>query len=160
MNDVPIILHLDKNDANVDQWIAKDDRSKERFAKNLCEAFGIPTNKIQIERIDTGEGVIHLRVVPPYGKDVIDRMNGHAPDAAARMNAVRKCCEDLHVPVKSLTFGDLGLEIEDKLMDPRWNRVYPWPDEKVSDGVFWKDPIDRGHRPYYCPSGSLLSVGK
>ena len=137
----------------MDQWVANTDGIRERFAAVLCQAFHIPDKKIRVDGVDADKCIILLCVLPPYGKNVIDSLNGTATDAAARMQAVRKCCLDVNANVESITLGELGLKVEDKLMDPRWNRKYAWPNSSPDDGQYWADPIDQGGRPYYCPSG-------
>ncbi len=103
--------------------------------------------------MDRDKGIIYLCVLPPYGKNVVDSLNGSAPDAVVRMQAVRKCCNDVRVNVESITLGEFGLNIEDRLMDPRWNKTYVWANSNSDEGEYWSTPIVQGDKPYYCPSG-------
>jgi hypothetical protein len=144
---------LELNNTDMDRWVANKDGIREEFAAALCRAFEIPEKKIRVDNVERDKGIIYLCVQPPYGKKVIDSLNGSAVDAAARMQAVRKCCRDLNANVESITLGELGLKIEDRLMDPRWNKNYVWPDSNPNEGDYWATPIIRGGKPYYCPSG-------
>jgi hypothetical protein len=150
--EVPVIIQLELNSTNMDRWAANTDGIREQFGSDLCRAFLIPDKKIRVNDIDRDKGIIYLCVVPPYGKNVIDSLNGTAPDALQRMEALRKCCRDLHANVESITLGEFGLEIEDRLMDPKWNKNYVWP-SNPDEGNYWATPIDQGGKPYYCPSG-------
>ena len=151
--EMPVLVQLELDTANTDRWANNSDGIWEEFSSNLCKAFLIPTKNIRVENVDQTKGIIHLIVQPPFGKKVVDDLNGTAPDAAARMQAVRKCCEDLNVPVESITLGEFGLKIEDKLMDPRWNKVYGWQVDTTKDIHYWSSPINQGGKPYFCPSG-------
>ncbi|CAF3537907.1 unnamed protein product [Rotaria socialis] len=151
--DLPIIIQLDSDKTDLKQWAANTNGIQEKFSGTLCQAFKIPTQAMRIGGIGIDTGIINLFVQPPYGQNVVDSLNGTAPDALARMNAVRKCCQDLNANVESMTLGEFGLKVEDKLMDPRWNKKYAWPDSPPEQGQYWKTPIDQGGKPYYCPSG-------
>jgi hypothetical protein len=150
---LPIVIQFEVNTTDMDDWAANKNTIRERFAAGLCEAFMIPEKNIRVDDVDRDKAVVFLRVLPPYGKDVVDSLNGTALDAAARMRAVRKCCVDLNLNVESVTLGEFGLKIEDKLMDPRWNKTYSWSKGDPNDGHFWVTPIDQGGKPYFCPSG-------
>jgi hypothetical protein len=150
---VPIDIKLGLDGTNIDKWVANEDGIQQRFAAALCKAFLIPANKIRVENFERDKGVIHLCVLPPFGKNVIDSLNGTALDAAARMDAVRKCCLDFSASIESITLGEFGLKIEDRLMDPRWNKNYVWAHSNRDEGQHWATPIIQGGKPYYCPSG-------
>ena len=126
---------------------------RQRLAAGLCEALNIPVDNIRIDEVDAKRGILHLRVLPPFGRAVVDSLNGNAPDAAARMVAVRKCCIDFDAQVESFTLGEFGLQVEDRLMDPRYNKQYIWPGQTIEGGQCWAKPIDQGGKPYFCPSG-------
>jgi hypothetical protein len=151
--ELPIIIRLEVNNNNMDRWVANTDGIREQFGATLCRAFLIPNKNIRVDRVEGDEGIIYLCVLPPYGKNVIDSLNGSAPDALSRIEAVRKCCRDLNANIESITLGEFGLKIEDRLMDPRWNKKYIWPNSKPDEGHYWANPIMQGGRPYYCPSG-------
>lgn len=151
--ELPVIVQLELDTTNMNRWVANDDNVQEQFSSNLCKAFLIPTKNIRVDNVDRNKGMIYLIVKPPYGKKVVDSLNGAAPDAAARMQAVRKCCEDMNASVESITLGEFGLKVEDKLMDPRWNKIYGWQQDTEKNIQFWSSPINQGGRPYYCPSG-------
>jgi hypothetical protein len=153
-----MIIQLDINNSNIEQWVVNQDGIREKFGTDLCQAFGIPKKNIRVANVDRDKGIIHLGVLPPYGKNVIDNLNGVAPDAAARMQAVRKCCNDVRANVESITLGEFGLKIENRLMDERWNKVYVWPNSDPSEGEYWPTPIQQGGEPYYCPSGKSHSA--
>ncbi|UJR21795.1 hypothetical protein I4U23_024870 [Adineta vaga] len=151
-DELGFMIQLDADDAYMNQWDTNKGGIRERFVDNLCEAFGVPKNKIRIIRVDREKAIIHLCVLPPYGKKVVDSLNGGAADAVARMYAVRKCCLDVDAHVESITLGEFGLKIENRLMDPRWNKKYGWaPGEPQAH--FWATPINQGGKPYFCPSG-------
>lgn len=151
--ELPVIIQLELNVTDIQRWEANVDGIQEQLGAALCRAFRIPDKKIRVDRVEGDKGMIYLRVQPPYGKNVIDGLNGTDPDAAARMKAVRQCCLDLNANIESITLGEFGLKIEDKLMDPRWNKIYIWPGETVPEGILWAQPIMQGGRHYYCPSG-------
>ncbi|CAF4255159.1 unnamed protein product, partial [Rotaria sordida] len=109
------------------QWAINTDGIQERFGVALCQAFGKPPKYIRVDSIDSDEAIINIYIRPPYGKNVIDSLNGTAPAAAVRMQAVRKCCCDFNANVESITLGEFG--------------------------QYWLNPIDQGGKPYYCPSG-------
>lgn len=46
-----------------------------------------------------------------------------------------------------------NLNVEANLMDPMWNRVYVWSKSNGPLETYWSGSIDRGNKPYYCPSG-------
>jgi hypothetical protein len=54
---------------------------------------------------------------------VIDSLNGTAPDSAAGIEALRKCCLSVNLNIETITLVDFGLKIEDRLMDLQWNRL-------------------------------------
>jgi len=137
----------------MDRWVANTDGIREQFGAALCGALQIPEKKIRVDNVDRDKGIIYLFVQPPYGKKVIDSLNGTATDAASRMQAVRKCCGNFNANVESITIGEFGLKIEDRLMDPRWNKNYIWSNDNPNEGHYWANPIMRGDKPYYCPSG-------
>jgi hypothetical protein len=137
---------MDRSEANLD-------RIREEFGAALCRAFLIPDTNIRVENIERDKGIIYLCVLPPYGKNVIDSLNGTASDAVRRMEAVRKCCRDVNAKVESITLGEFGLKFEDRLMDPRWNKTYVWSTSDPNEGQYWANPINQGGRPYHCPSG-------
>ncbi len=151
--ELPIMIQLEVDDSDMDQWENNVDGIRERFLANLCEALDIPSENIRMDGVDQNKAMIFLCVLPPYGKIVVDRLNGGAPDAAARMQAVRKCCLDIDANVESITLGEFGLNIEDKLMDPRWNKKYGWPGRTAADEEYWATPLNRGGKSYFCPSG-------
>jgi hypothetical protein len=147
------MFQLDIDKADMDEWDENKDGIRERFASNLCEAFCIPKKKIHVQRVDRENGIIYLCAQPPYGKKVVDSLNGGAKDAAARMKAVRKCCVEIDARVDSITLGEFGLKIENRLMDPRWNKKYCWPPGNVPGEHYWVNPLMYGGKPYHCPSG-------
>lgn len=138
---------------DIDRWVSNNDGIREKFGAALCQAFLIPSKCIRVENVERDKGILNLCVLPPYGKIVVDSLNGSAPDAVARMKAVRKCCKDVHANVESITLGEFGLQIQNKLMDPKWNKVYIWPNEDPNTGHHWQTPIIQGGKPYHCPSG-------
>ena len=151
--ELPVIIQLELNKTDMQRWEANTEGVREQLAAALCRAFRIPDKKIRVDRVEGDKGMVYLRVQPPYGKNVIDGLNGTDPDAVARMKEVRQCCLDLNANIESITLGEFGLKIEDKLMDPRWNKVYIWPGETIPEGQLWAQPIMQGGQPYYCPSG-------
>ncbi|CAF3008535.1 unnamed protein product [Rotaria sp. Silwood2] len=150
---LPITIRLDADRTDMKQWAVNTDGIQERFVAALCQAFAIPTQSIRVDSIESDEAMIYMYIEPPYGKVVVDSLNGTAPDAAARMQAIRKCCCDLNANVESITLGEFGLKIEDRLMDPRWNKKYAWSNNNPDEGQYWPNPINQGGKPYYCPSG-------
>ncbi|CAF3522358.1 unnamed protein product, partial [Rotaria sordida] len=148
-----ILIRLDTDRTDMKKWAINIDGIQERFGAGLCQAFGIPSTCIRVDSIDADEAIINMCIRPPYGKNVVDSLNGTAPDAAVRMQAVRKCCCDFNANVESITLGEFGLKIEDRLMDPRWNKKYAWSNDNPDEGQYWSNPINQGGKPYYCPSG-------
>ena len=151
--ELPVIIQLELNRNDMDRWDATNDGIREQFAAGLCKAFRVPDKKIRVHHVERDKGVVILRVQAPHGKDVVDALNGTNPDAVARMKAVRQCCVDLNANIESITLGEFGLKVEDKLMDPRWNKTYIWPDESTEGGECWIKPIEQGGAPYHYPSG-------
>lgn len=142
---------------DVEQWSKNSDRIQEKFSAALCEAFLIPLGNIRITGIDSPDANIHAYVVPPYGKNVIDSLNGTAKDSPVRIKAVRECCLAFKGKIESIGVGEMGLSIDKKLMDPLWNRKYLWAKSDTEEGEFWEKSIDRGGKPYFCPSGSYIA---
>ena len=148
-----MIIRLIINSFDADALRENRNNILQRLAGELCAAFGIPTGKIHVEKVDSDKDRLHLRVLCPHGRDVVGALNGNAPDAAKRMAAVKKCCEELGLPIESVTLGEFGLHVENRLMDERFNKRYAFEHEK-GDGLFyWKTPLLYGGKPYYCPSG-------
>lgn len=139
---------------DVEHWSNNVDRVQENFGTALCEAFQIPRGNIRITGIDSLDANIHAYVVPPYGKNVVDSLNGTAADSPARVKAVQECCLGFKGKIESIGIGDMGLSIDKKLMDPLWNRTYLWAKSDTGEGEYWENSIDRGGKPYFCPSGS------
>ncbi len=54
---------------------------------------------------------------------------------------------------EKLGIRECGLQIQNILMDPIWNKVYVWGKTDVQQEVYWPGSINRGNKPYYCPSG-------
>jgi hypothetical protein len=157
VEELPLVIQLRMDEGELERWGDSSNGLRERFAAALCKAFGIPENQINVEDVELSKGIIHLLVHPPYGKNVVDSLNGNAADAASRMAAVRKCCLELDAHVESITLGEFGLKVENRLMDPRWNKKYVRPEEKQEGTESWANSIDQGGKPYYCPSGSLTN---
>ena len=153
VQELPIVIKLELNRVDIERWANNTDGIREQFASALCQALVVPAKNIRVVDIDRNQGIIFLCVQPPFGKKVIDSLNGSAPDAVARMQAVRKCCRELNAVVESITLGEFGLKVEDRLMDPRWNKIYVWPNSDSDKGEYWAKPINQGGKPYYCPSG-------
>ena len=150
---MPIAIQLDVNKNDMGPWKDNNNDLRERFCAGLCQAFQIPKGQIQFDRVGPAEGLVHVRVLPPHGAKVADCLNGNALDAAARMKALKKCCRDLHADIESITLGEFGLKVKDKLMDPRWNKEYIWSNVSDPKGSYWKGSLDRGGKPYFCPTG-------
>ncbi|CAF4594418.1 unnamed protein product [Rotaria sp. Silwood1] len=150
---LPFQIRLDTDRTDMKQWAVNTDGIQERFVAALCQAFLIPIKSIRIDSIEPDDGNLFLFVEPPYGKNVVDSLNGTAPDAAARMKAVRKCCCDLNANVESITLGEFNLKVEHRLMDPRWNKKYAWSNNNPDKEQYWANPINQGGKPYHCPSG-------
>lgn len=148
-----MIIQLITNSFDADAFQENRNNIRQRLAGGLCAAFGIPTDKIHVEKFDGDQGRVHLRVRGPHGKDVVAALNGNAPDASKRMAAVKKCCADLSLPVESITLGEFGLHVENHLMDERFNKRYVFEHEKGDGAFYWKTPLMYGGKPYYCPSG-------
>ena len=155
--ELPLVIQLRMDQGDMTRWASNTGNLRERFAAALCKAFGIPDDQIHVENVELDKGVIHLVVRPPYGKNVVDGLNGNAEDAAARMAAVRICCLELDAHVESITLGEFGLQVENRLMDPRWNKKYVRPEDKEENTHYWATPIDQGGKPYFCPSGLLTN---
>ena len=133
-------------------WATNRQNIWERFGADLCRALRIPERQIQVERVDRAPGLVYLRVRPPHGTNVVDRLNGNALDAKDRMEDVRGCLARLNIKVDSLTLGEVGLGIQEDFMDAVWDTTYWKSGGSDERAVHWKDPISQGNRPYYCPS--------
>jgi hypothetical protein len=148
---MPMSIHLEEADIN--EWTKNINRIQDQFSSSLCRAFDIPDMSIRITEVKYGSVIIIAYVLPPYGSNVIDCLNGVASDSPARIKAVRKCCLAVKGKIQSITLGDCGLSIDHKLMDPMWNRIYAWSNKNSNEGQFWEKPLNRGGKPYFCPSG-------
>ena len=151
MQKLPISIHLKGPDFN--EWSKNVNGIQEKFSSALCQAFLIPNGSILIIKVDRGSIIISGQVKPPYGKSIIDSLNGTALDSPARIKAVRECCSRFGGTIESITIGEFNLSIGHKLMDPLWNRKYLWAKSDTEKGQYWEKPIDRGGKPYFCPSG-------
>jgi hypothetical protein len=151
VENLPITIHLEE--VNMNEWLKNVNKIQDKFISALCQAFLIPIGSIRIINVECGSVLIRAYVEPPYGKNVIDSLNGTAPDSPARLKAVRECCLSVKGNVQSITLGKYGLSIDRKLMDPLWNRKYLWFKSDTDEGEYWEKPIDRGGKPYFCPSG-------
>lgn len=138
---------------NIDDWSTNLNKVQDLFISALCLAFLLPVDTIRTECFVSANSTLKTVVLPPYGKILIESLNGTAVDSAARIEAVRKCCMSTNVKIELITVGDFGLNIESKLMDPQWNRKYIFADENNESGQYWKEPLIRGGKSYYCPSG-------
>lgn len=145
-------------DVNTDEWLTNQNGIQDQFIIALCMAFLIPTNKMRVDGFTSTNSTLQIFALPPYGKNVIESLNGTSVDSSARIEAVRKCCSSMHVKVESISLGDCGLNIENKLMDPQWNRKYTFSNEDADGGQYWETPLDRGGKPYFCPSGEKMSL--
>ncbi len=148
---LPISIHLEG--ADIDEWSINSNKIQDKFSSTLCEAFRIPDRSIRITGVENGSVIILGYVLPPYGKNIVESLNGTAPDSPMRIEAVRKCCLAVKGKVESITLGEFGLSIDHKLMDPMWNRKYLWSRNDTDEGEYWEKPISRGGKPYFCPSG-------
>ena len=148
-----IKVQLDVEKANIKKWVTNEDGIRQQLGSGLCQAFQVPDKTIEVDSVEEVNAILNLFALPPHGKSVVNILNGSAADAVERMKAIRQCCRALDINIQSITLGEFDLKIEDKLMDPRWNKTYVWPNEQSEDGQYWKDPINRGGKPYYCPSG-------
>ncbi len=151
VENLPITIHLEE--VSMNQWSRNSNQIQDKFISALCQAFLIPIGSISITKIECGSVLIRASVKAPYGKNVIDSLNGNAPDSPARIKAVRECCLSVKGRVESITVGRYGLSINCKLMDPLWNIKYLRPKSNTGEGEYWEKPIDRGGKPYFCPSG-------
>ena len=150
---LPFIVRLISCGPELRKWANNDDNIQEKCISELCRAFGVPNKAIRVDRVDADDQDLVFVAEPPYGKKVVDGLNGNAPDAAVRMKKVRECLQQVGLNVKSITLGDFDLNIDDRLMDPTWNKIYRWPDESTEKGDYWSKPLIRGGKPYFCPSG-------
>ena len=146
-------LLIQLTNVDVEQWSTNANGIREQFGVALCLAFVIPIDQIRIDGFEPDDMTLKAVVLAPYGKTVTDCLNGTAPDSAARIEAIQKCCASMNVKIQTITLGTAGLNIEDRLMDPQWNRKYTFPDEQTEDGEYWVEPLIRGGKPYHCPSG-------
>lgn len=152
-NQVQVTLQLEPNVPELKILANNTNGIQEKLNAGLCQSFRIPDKTIRIKEIQIEKALADLLVQPPYGKNVIEGLNGTAVDAVEKVQAMRKCFQDLNINVQSIILGEFGLKIQDKLMDPRWNKTYVGPNSENENGDFWVQPIDRGGKPYYCPSG-------
>lgn len=146
-----ISIHMEE--MNVNQWANNSDGIQEKFGDALCEAFRIPLGNIRVVGVEADQANIRACVLPPYGKDVIDGLDGTAEDSPMRIKAVRECCVVFKGKIESIRLGDFGLSIDHKLMDSTWNKKYLWSKSEGDEGEYWEKSIDRGGKPYFCPSG-------
>ncbi|CAF1324993.1 unnamed protein product [Adineta steineri] len=153
VEELPVMFELKADAAFMNQFKNNSNEVQERFIEGLCQAFSIPRGKICMKNIDCDKAIICILILPPYGKKVVDSLNGSASDAVARRNAVNRCFSDINADVESVTLGEFALEVEGRLMDPRWNKNYIWSSDNRAEGEYWATPINQGGRPYFCPSG-------
>ncbi|CAF1526108.1 unnamed protein product [Adineta steineri] len=153
VEELPVMFELVRDTSFMNQFKNNSNGVQEQFIKSLCQAFSIPSGKIRMKDIDCDKAIICILISPPYGKGVVDSLIGNSEDAVARMEAICKCCKDIDANVESITLGDFGLEVEGRLMDPRWNKNYVSSSNDRSEGEYWVSPINQGGKPYHCPSG-------
>jgi len=154
VDDLPVSFRL--LNANLKEWENNVNKIQEKFCSSLCQAFGIKDGSIKIKGIESGSVIIRAYVSPPHGKTVVDSLNGALTDSPQRISAVRQCLSTFDGEIESITLGEFGLEIDKKLMDPKWNRKYVHTANDPDGGEYWDKPIPRGGKPYYCPSGLLI----
>ncbi|CAF1207748.1 unnamed protein product [Adineta steineri] len=129
---------------------------------NLNQGHGLRTIQLQEVQSDhpmlipvsCANNSVDLTAAKLKNLKVKDEASGNIDpyDALAEMEAMHKCCKDIDENVESITLGEFGLEIEGRLMDPRWDKNYVWS-SKDSAGEYWENPRNQGGKPYYCPSG-------
>lgn len=139
--------------ANIDQWSKNSNHIQEEFSSSLCRALRIPDRSIRISGIESGSVIIHAYVFAPYGINFIDSLNGTAPDSAERIKSFQRCCAAVAADIRSITIGDFALSIDHRLMDQQWNRRYLYSRFDNEKGEYWEGSINRGGKPYFCPSG-------
>lgn len=127
---------------------------KDSFKNALSKALDIPEISVEIEEVKVEDKVVHGKFRKPYGKKAVDVFNGTASDSVDRMEKLRVECESFGVKLDTITLGEYNLDVEDRLMDPKWNITYRWPNEPNSTGTnYWDKSLVRGGKPYFCPSG-------
>lgn len=150
-----IAIHLEK--ANYNNWSTNVNGIQDTFTSALCRAFLIPLKSVKstsVTRVEqAGVVIVHALVSPSYGKNVADCLNGTAADSPQRIQAIAQCWDPSNGKIESITLGDTGLSIDNKLMDPKWNKIYRWPSDNDDKADYWSGSIDRGGQSYFCPSG-------
>jgi hypothetical protein len=113
---------------------------KSVYIAQICKQLNIPHDAFRIERIEAGSTLVYGVVLPPHGKVVMKYFS--VDDAELDSLSQRD-------KITMITLGRFGLNVNDQVLFPTWNRVYS--DE--SGGTYWTGSLDRAGKPYYCPVG-------
>ena len=150
-------------DGDFQTWSENRSSIQQQFCVDLCRAFELPSNAIQIISVEQGSAIICSIVQAPYGKQVLDVLfidpnQRQEPSLAAKyLNRLKKVCIDFKSPLTSIKVGDFGVKAQEHLMDVRWNRFYT-REPGHPNATYWKGALDRGGKPYFCPEGSHTNL--
>jgi len=139
-------------DGDFHRWSTNQSAIRQQFCANLTNIFQLPKDSLRIVRVEQGSAVLHIIAPVPYGQVMVEKLAKDSEIARLNMEKLKECCRKFASPLCSVTLGEMGLKIEDRVMDPSWNRIYVFS-RGQTNGTFWLGSLDRGGKPYFCPKG-------
>lgn len=140
-------------EADFEAWSTNRAAIRQQFCATLSNSLGFPKDTIRITRVEQGSTILRILIVAPYGQDFLEKFSGTDSRTLKHMESLQKCCKKFNSRICSVTLGETGLDIQEKIMDPRWNRTYTY-EYGAPGGTFWTGSIDQGGKPYFCPKGN------
>lgn len=141
-------------EADFDAWSTNREAIRQRFCAALSNTLGFPKDTIRIARVEQGSTILRILILAPHGQEFLEKFTGVDSRVLQQMELLQKCCAKFNSRICSVTLGECGLDIQEKIMDPRWNKVYTYT-YGSPDGTHWVGSLDRGGKPYFCPKGKL-----
>jgi hypothetical protein len=140
-------------DADFETWSKNESAIQQRFCATLSKTFELPADSIRITRVEQGSTILHIIVRPPHGEVIIKKLSSTDSISYKNNDLIEECGKRCDCRIYSIVLGKFGLSVEERVMDPRWNKVYTHSYGQ-SDGTFWTGSLDRGGKPYFCPKGN------
>jgi hypothetical protein len=160
-NPLPVTLSFWNNNrsSKPEEWKIPPSTVKGNFCSQVCEHYDIDqsSNKFEVikvvretDDVNNNIFVVHTLVHPPHSEKVAKEL---MTDDARSASLVQKLESMLKNSIRLITLGHFGMEV----MNPKWNRVYG--DASGQPGnTFWRDNLNRGGKPYFCPKGKLKKI--
>ena len=138
-------------EANYDKWASNDNSIQQRFCLALCDIMQLPSDALNIERIEEGSAVLSILIHPSYHQRVIKQISDRELSLSV-VQSIQNCCAKFGSRVYSIVSGHYALTIEKRLMDLKWPKMSVNTCETISSTRSLY-AFDRSENRSVCPEG-------